>query len=220
MGAQFSSVSVANILQNYTNALNVEQVMKHIDVIIQNENNIIIRNVRNVRNNKFNQATLVRNQIIGSTILKDAKKLGFYDNIKSEYDKTQSKSGVFEVQATNSVMENLIQNHVNMTEILDIKENIRASFKIGNSFIVENDILVPGDNVENNDLVQMNQTFNDEYQKYLKDTITELTAEGKIKAKVDEDIKADGLLSTGFMMWLALGAAAIAGIYVTSKTKK
>ena len=172
-----------------------------------------------IENLNAEQKVLIVNQIVGNTIMKSARELGFENQLKAEYDKKQSKSGVFEVQVTNSAVENLIKNHVTFNELFEIKESIRNAFNLGNSFIVENDELVPGSRVTNINISQINESFNKQYSTYLKDKVEELKANGKIDSKVVEDIDDEGFLNNGMVLYLALGACAVAFIYFQSKKK-
>jgi NDP-sugar pyrophosphorylase family protein len=193
--------------------------MRDVDVILDSHNEIKFYNTLIVEDVTVEQMIEIKNQIIGTTVLKHATKLGFRDTMILEYDKIQSKEGIGEVQQAITTLENELKQYVNINQICEIKERIRSSFNLGTSFIVQNDRLVRGSAVRNINIKQINKAYNETLQKTFTNMLSEYQSEQTLKPKIKEQIEDLGLGNSG-MLWGVAGIIGAGALFLYMYKKK
>jgi hypothetical protein len=220
MGASWSTTKIRNELVQHFNNEQVTQIMKDVNTFVHAVNNIRFHNTGYIKNVKIFQSIDFRQAVIGDIVLKSMENFGMDAELRSKFDNIVSTEGLFTMSKSNIDVQNTLSQVVNNTEILDVKETIRNSFNLKNSFVVENDQLSPTTFVENVDITQIQQEYNTLLNNYFMDKIQTVD----MGATNDSDIKnkttGSGLLNNTQVLYLMIGAVAIGGIFVVVRFGK
>lgn len=215
MGLSLSVASVKNELDKFFNVEITNELVNQISTIMTAKNEVIFKNIQKVKGIKANFSTIIKNQVIASTVLDMAQKAEVYDAVLAKINDIQDSGGVFATNADVKTLENVMKSYVNAEIVNRTIQDIRQSFDVSNVFKVENDQLIPNSEVTEIDLTMTNTLYN----KAVYDTLNKMKSELDSETQQDLDLKLKQKtvgLSNESIIAIAL-AVGIVGLVVLKK---
>jgi hypothetical protein len=211
MGGSLSATNIQNSLAKYYSSSAVSNLMSNITTVMNASNTLIIRNFYTIDNVNITLSNQLKNQTVAKLISDFAQNNDFRSEVLNEVDKKQDATGPFALTASVTNSQNQLLHHVNMNTLIDIKQNLRASFELDNVIRIENDELVLGSSMKNINLTATNKTYNSQLSDIYNEMLTEYKDDVKGANNNNESQSTTTLDLNALAYPLVIGAVALGG---------
>lgn len=214
MGLNLSTTKIRQDLLNYLSVHETNNLIQQIEVVLKAKNEIIFKNIAQIRNVNISFYNNIKNQIVAKLILNSTSKADASHEILNKISEMQNQGGIFEANLAVLDMIKKLQNVVDISTINNAMQNLRDQFEITNSFIVVNDQLLPNSYLQDVDLRGTNELYNNQVY----DALSEMYNEATQKTKDDDEFHRQQT-ADNTMALAILGVCAVVGLMVYMKGK-